>query len=67
LYFGSGSSLRRAITKSAIPATSDPAPTIPGSEFLCALSLLPFAVCGLIALTDAIERDAGPVKTAEWH
>src|ERR1700730_478954 len=38
LYFGCGSSLRRAVTKSAIPRPSDPAPAIPGNELVTCCS-----------------------------
>src|SRR5882762_3167604 len=47
LYCGSGPSLRRAVTKSAIPATNDAAPRIPGNElFTCsALAAACVSVC----------------------
>src|SRR5882762_702440 len=48
LYFASDSSLRRAVTKKAIPATNDAAPTIPGSEFL---------VCSVLAAVRGLWSD----------
>jgi hypothetical protein len=48
LYFASDSSLRRAVTKRAIPAADAAAPTIPGSESL---------VCSVLAAVRGLWSD----------